>query len=132
MINHYLNGEISLDENDQTRMNYLVKDLTDGTTKSITDILDTIYNGKNTINKLVRVVGRIYESGHTFNGFESLHISKDKYGTYSYFVGSFPMENQLYELSCNNSKIELILEDYTSFEVMEDGMHNDKAESKES
>jgi len=113
MKNHYLNGEIFLDENDQSRMNYLIKDEITGKQISVTDILDTIYNSKNTINKLVRVMGRIYESGHTFFGFESLHISKDKTGIYSYHIGNFQIELQLYELACNNSKVELVIEDYT-------------------
>lgn len=113
MTPHYLNGKLSLDENDIDRMNYIVTDLSTGEQQSITDILDTIYNGTNTINKLVRVAGRIYNSSHTFNGFETLHISKDKSGTYSYFVGNFPIENQLYELAENNSNVEIVIEDYT-------------------
>jgi len=107
----YFNGKISLDESDLSRMNYLVEDLTDHTQKSITDILDTIYNSKDTVKKLIRVSGRIYNSNHIFNGFESLHISKDKYNTYSYHVGNFPLENQLFEIV--GQCCELVLEDYT-------------------
>ena len=108
----YLNGTLSLDEQDQTRMNYIITSLENGKQTSITDIFDTIYNGKNTINKLVRVSGRIYNN-HTlpFNGFQTLHISKDKYGTYSYHIGNFAIENQLYELLEKN--IEIVIEDYT-------------------
>jgi hypothetical protein len=112
MINYYLNGEISLDDNDQSRMNYLIEDLSTKEKTSITDILDGIYNGNNTIKKLVRVSGRLYNShALPFNGFESLHISKDKYGTYSYHVGNFPIENQLYEMI--GKCCELVIEDYT-------------------
>ena len=113
MTPHYLNGKLSLDEQDLDRMNYIVTDLSTGEQQSITNILDTIYNGTNTINKLVRVAGRIYNSNHIFNGFETLHISKDKSRTYSYHVGSFPLEMQLFELAENNSMLELVIEDYT-------------------
>lgn len=108
----YRNGSLSLDEQDQSRMNYIITDAL-GKQTSITDILDTIYNSNNSIKKLVRVMGKIYDSNHTFCGFESLHITKDKYGTYSYHIGNFPIDIQLFELACDNSKIELLLEDYT-------------------
>lgn len=112
MTPHLLSGTISLDENDLNRMNYIITSLSDGKQTSITDLLDTIYNSKNTINKLVRVTGRLYNN-HTlpFNGFQSLHISKDKYNTMSYHIGNFAFENQLFELIGTN--IELLIEDYT-------------------
>jgi len=131
MTNHYLNGTISLDETDQSRMNYIITSLENGIQISITDILDKIYKSKNTIKKLIRVSGRIYNN-HTlpFNGFESLHISKDKYGTYSYHIGNFPIENQLYELIGKN--VELIIEDYTDATANTEGMtqHEDTKNSK--
>ena len=108
----YLNGSLSLDEQDQSRMNYIITDAL-GKQTSITDILDTIYNSKNSIKKLVRVMGRIYNSNHTFFGFESLHIAKDRTGVLGYHIGNFQLEKQLFELACINSKIELVLEDYT-------------------
>lgn len=129
----YMNGTVSLDESDLNRMNYIITSLADKTQTSITDILDTIYNSENTISKLVRVCGRIYDTNHTFNGFESLHISKDKYKTLSYHIGSFPIENQLYELiGCN---VEILIEDYTdsigkfitTTGVTEDITHDTKA-----
>ena len=123
MINHYLNGEISLDENDLSRMNYIITCPIDGTQNSITDILDTIYNSKNTIKKLIRVAGRVYNSNETFHGFESLHISKDKYKTYSYYVGSFAFENTLYNLI--GSKVEIVIEDYNNSTGTSEDMHND-------
>jgi len=124
MQNHYLNGEISLDENDLQRMNYIVTDLHSQEKKSITDILDTIYNSTNTINKLIRVAGREYNTNETFHGFESLHISKDKYKTYSYHVGSFAFENTLYDLI--GKCAEIIIEDYTNSTGTSEDMHNDK------
>ncbi|OHD25751.1 MAG: hypothetical protein A2086_14185 [Spirochaetes bacterium GWD1_27_9] len=110
----YLNGSISLDEQDQSRMNYIITSLVDGVEISITDILDTIYNSKNTINKLIRVMGRIYHSQHTFFGFETLHITKDKTGVYGYHIGNFQLERQLYELAEIGEEVEIILEDYTN------------------
>lgn len=111
MIKHYLNGILTLDEQDQSRMNYVITNLSDGIQQSITDILDTIYNSSNTINKLVRVFGRIYNSNHTFTGFNSLYITKDNTGVLGYHIGNFQLERQLYELV--GEKIELLLEDYT-------------------
>ena len=116
MQKHYFNGEISLDENDLSRMNYI-----------ITDILDTIYNSKNTIKKLIRVAIRVYNSNETFHGFESLHISKDKYKTYSYHVGSFAIENTLYSLI--GSKVEIVVEDYNNSTGTSEDMHNDKVKA---
>jgi hypothetical protein len=110
----YLNGSLSLDESDMDRMNYIIKDVETGKQTSITDILDTIYNSSNTINKLVRVLGRIYNNNHTFGGFNSLHIAKDRDGVYSYHIGSFPIWKQLFELAANNSNVEILLEDYTN------------------
>jgi len=111
MTEHCFNGLLTLDENDLNRMNYIVTNLADSTHKSITDVLDRIYNSKNTINKLIRVVLKPYNSNDIFNAFQSLQITKDKFGTYSYHVGNFAIENALYNLIGTN--IELTIEDYT-------------------
>ena len=80
---------------------------------SLTSILDTIYNSKNCIKKLVRVAGKICDNGHQFNCFEGLHIKKDKRGILGYHCGSFAIEKQLYELAEYGKEVELIIQDYT-------------------
>jgi hypothetical protein len=100
-------------------MNYLVKDLATKKETSVTDILDTIDNSES-IDKLVRIFGRVYESGETFYGFGKLinhHIDsiKDKCKIEGYYLCNcnFAVERKLYELSENNSNVEIVLEDYS-------------------
>jgi hypothetical protein len=114
-----LNGTLILDENDLERMNYLIKDLATSEVTSITDILDTIDNSES-IDKLVRIYGRVYNSGETFYGFGKLinhHIDsiKDKCKIEGYYLCNcnFAIERKLYELSENNSMVEITLEDYS-------------------
>jgi len=106
----YFNGKLEL-EDTQNRMNYIITDLVDNTEKSITDILDTIYNSTNTIKKLVRISGRIYNNQHLINAMGSLFMSKDKFGVLSYHIGSMPFDLQLSELT--SQSVEIIIEDYT-------------------
>jgi hypothetical protein len=111
MTEHKFNGLLFLDENDLSRMNYKVKDI-NGVERSITDILDTIYNNTNSsIYKLIRVVGKFRNNKSSFNKFQQLHITKDKYGTQSYHIDTFPLENQLYKTI--GQEIDLVIEDYT-------------------
>jgi hypothetical protein len=111
MREYYFNGLLMLDENDQSRMNYIVIDLADSSQKSVTDVLDKIYNSNNTISKLIRVIIKPFNSSDLYGGFESLCIKKDRYGTYSYHVGDFALENRLFKLT--ESNIEMWVEDYT-------------------
>ncbi|HEY8888920.1 MAG TPA: hypothetical protein VIM70_01490 [Clostridium sp.] len=106
----YFNGKLELEDN-QDKMNYIITDLVDHTQKSITDILDTIYNSNNTISKLVRVSGRIYNNQHLLTGMGSLFMAKDKFGVMSYHIGSMPLELQLSQLT--SQSLELVIEDYT-------------------
>jgi|GEM_PF-2412603 len=113
-----LKGQVILDENDLSRMNYLIHCPSTNKEVSLTDILDIIYNSKNAIKKLVRICGKVCVNGHSIsrikelNGFEGLYIKEDKYHTQSYHIGNFPVENELFELI--GEEIELILEDYTN------------------
>jgi len=113
MTEHKFNGLLFLDENDLSRMNYKVKDMIDKTEKSISAILDIIYNDVEcSLCKLIRVVGRFYNnSALPFSEFQQLRISKDEYGTNSYYIGTFPLEIQLHKHLGEN--LELLIEDYT-------------------
>lgn len=112
MREHYFNGKLILDEQDQSRMNYIVKPLADNSQQSITDLLDRIYNSSNTISKLIRVVIKPFNSNKVYTAFQSLCIKKDmKYRTLSYHVGDFPLENKLFELVGSN--VEVWVDDYT-------------------
>lgn len=112
MKEHYFIGKLILDENDINRMNYIVSDLVDNNSqKSITDLLDKIYNSNNTINKLIRVIIKPFNSNIVYGKFQSLCIKKDKFGIHSYHIGEFPLENKLFELVGSN--VEMWLEDYT-------------------
>jgi hypothetical protein len=115
-----LSGELILDENDLERMNYIVNDAITGKLVSITDILDTINNSTNSIDKLVRIYGRVYDSDETFYGFGKLindHIDsiKDKCKIKGYYLCNcnFAVERKLYELTEQNNKVEITIEDYS-------------------
>jgi len=106
----YFNGELSISDQDESRINYIVTDLVTKKEKSISDVLNTIYKS-NVINKLVRVALRIYDNNHVINKMGSLLIAKDKFHVNSYHINSLPFELQLDELT--GCKIEMYLEDYT-------------------
>jgi len=130
MKTHYLNGKLSLSElpSDKNRMNYIITDLHSQEQKSITDILEEIFDRENSVSKLVRVIGRIYDNNHTFNGMGNLHMCHDKSHIEGYCIGSMQFELQLFELVDRN--VEIILEDYnTNFVIAEDLVSNDKAKS---
>lgn len=118
MIKHYFNGTLILDESNTSKMNYIIEDLSTKEQKSITNILDKIYASE--VNKkLIRVSMRLYNN-HTDggNGFGQLYIGRDKFKTEGYFIGSYPLELQLFESVGQN--IEIYLEDYTNASA-EDG-----------
>ena len=110
-----LSGKISLSEipsifNKQNKPNYIITSLIDNSTKSVTQILDTIFTSKNTINKLIEVKLVEYITGKEHKGFGKLIIGRESYNTKvkSYFVGSFSLEKTLFELLDTNVELTLI------------------------
>ena len=118
-----LNGKIYLDENDQSRMNYIIQNTESLKQTSLTDILDTIHNSKNAIKKLIRVVGKVYSGNsnnnenvicESFHCFEGLYIKEETKYIKSYYVGNFPLEQKLYKWAENNVNLEILIQDYTN------------------
>ena len=111
-----LNGTISISDTSSilNHMNYIITSLIDQKETSITNILDTIFKSTNTIDKMVKVSGTIYNSNHKFGGFGKLLFGKQDYKAVvdEYFVKDFPLCRQFLELAENNKNIELIIEDY--------------------
>ena len=110
-----LNGTISLSEipsisNKKNKPNYIITSLIDNSTKSVTQILDTIFTSKNTIDKLMEVKLVEYITGKEHKGFGKLIIGKESYNTKveSYFVGNFSLEKTLFELLDTNVELTLI------------------------
>jgi len=118
---HYFNGLLILDEQDQSRMNYIVTDLADNSKQSITDLLDRIYNSTNTISKLMRIVIKPYNSNNLYSSFQSLCIKKDIHGIIGYFVGELALDNKLFELVGSN--VEVWVDDYTDSTDTEETVH---------
>jgi len=128
MKSYYLNGLLTLNENNLSKMDYIITDKTTQEQTSITSILEEIFNRDSSISKLVRVVGRVYNSTTTFNGMGNLHMCRDKsHKVEGYCIGSMQLENWLFKNVDNFC--ELVIEDYTSFEIAEELMSNDKAKS---
>jgi len=110
-----LNGTISLSEipsisNKKNKPNYIITSLIDNSTKSVTQILDTIFTSKNTIDKLIEVKLVEYITGKEHKGFGKLIIGRESYNTKveSYFVGNFSLEKTLFELLDTNVELTLI------------------------
>jgi len=110
-----LNGKISLSEipsisNKQNKPNYIITSLIDNSIKSVTQILDTIFSSKNTIDKLIEVKLVEYITGKEHKGFGKLIIGRENYNTKveSYFVGNFSLEKKLFELLDTNVEMTLI------------------------
>ena len=110
-----LNGKISLSEipsisNKQNKPNYIITSLIDNSIKSVTQILDTIFSSKNTIDKLIEVKLVEYITGKEHKGFGKLIIGRENYNTKveSYFVGNFSLEKTLFELLDTNVELTLI------------------------
>ena len=128
MKSYYLNGLLTLNENNLSKMDYIIKDKITQEQTSITSILEEIFNRYSSISKLVRVVGRVYNSTESFNGMGNLHMCRDKsHKVEGYCIGSMQLENWLFKNVDN--ELELVIEDYTSFEIAEELMSNDKAKS---
>ena len=128
MKSYYLNGLLTLNENNLSKMDYIITDKTTQEQTSITSILEEIFNRDSSVSKLIRVVGRVYNSTSTFNGMGNLHMCRDKsHKVEGYCIGSFQLENELFKNVDN--ELELVLEDYTIFEVTEELLSNDKAKS---
>ena len=110
-----LNGKISLSEipsisNKKNKPNYIITSLIDNSIKSVTQILDTIFSSKNTIDKLIEVKLVEYITGKEHKGFGKLIIGRENYNTKveSYFVGNFSLEKKLFELLDTNVEMTLI------------------------
>ena len=128
MKSYYLNGLLTLNDNNLSKMNYIITDKITQEQTSITSILEEIFNRDSSVSKLIRVVGRVYNSTTTFNGMGNLHMCRDKsHKVEGYCIGSMQLENWLFKNVDNFC--ELVLEDYTSFEIAEELMSNDKAKS---
>ena len=128
MKSYYLNGLLTLNENNLSKMDYIIKDKITQEQTSITSILEEIFNRYSSISKLVRVVGRVYNSTESFNGMGNLHMCRDKsHKVEGYCIGSFQLENELFENVEN--ELELVLEDYTDFKISEELIHNEDAKS---
>ena len=111
-------GVIQLDDSGN-KINYLITNKNkNNNSKNITKILDTIYNSKNTIDKLIRVHGLVCENNDTFNGFAKLHIKKDIFGIEGYHVGNFALDLKLDLLV--GKEVKILLEDYTNSLATED------------
>ena len=128
MKKYHFSGELSISDTPSinNKMNYIINDTGTLEQTSITDILDNIFNGRNINNKLVRVLGRA--NNVEFNGMGNLHMCRDKsHKVEGYCIGSMQLENWLFKNVDNFC--ELVIEDYTSFEIAEELMSNDKAKS---
>jgi len=124
----YLNGQLILDENQSDKMEYIIIDKVSQEKTSITSILEEIFNRDSSISKLVRVVGRVYNSTESFNGMGNLHMCRDKsHKVEGYCIGSMQIENWLFKNVDNFC--ELVVEDYTSFEIAEELCKNEDAKS---
>jgi len=126
MQKHYFNGQLIL-SSESDRMNFCVIDNVDQSQKSITDILDNIFNSSNFDNKLVRVLGKIYNSSETFNGMGNLLMCRDKSHAEGYCIGSLQLDLELFKHT--DKFIEIILEDYTDFVFSEVRVKNEDAKS---
>ena len=128
MKSYYLNGLLTLNENNSSKMDYIITDKTSQEQTSITSILEEIFNRDSSVSKLIRVVGRVYNSTTTFNGMGNLHMCRDKsHKVEGYCIGSFQLENELFKNVGNI--LELVLEDYTGFKIAEELIHNEDAKS---
>ena len=107
-----LNGTISLSNTplEQNKPNYIITSLIDNSAKSVTQILDTIFSSKNTIDKLIEVKLVEYITGKEHKGFGKLIIGRENYNTKveSYFVGNFSLEKTLFELLDTNVEITIV------------------------
>jgi len=128
MKSYYLNGLLTLNEKNTSKMDYIITDKITQEQTSIISILEEIFNRDSSISKLIRVVGRVYNSTTAFNGMGNLHMCRDKsHKVEGYCIGSFQFENELFNNIDN--ELELVLEDYTDFKISEELIHNEDAKS---
>jgi len=128
MRKYHFQGKLTISDipSINNRINYIITSSSDNSGTSLTNILDNIFNGRNINNKLVRVLGRA--NNVEFNGMGNLHMCRDKsHKVEGYCIGSMQLENWLFKNVDNFC--ELVIEDYTSFEIAEELMSNDKAKS---
>jgi len=128
MKSYYLNGLLTLNENNLSKMDYIITDKITQEQTSITSILEEIFNRDSSVSKLIRVVGRVYNSTNTFNGMGNLHMCRDNsQRVEGYCIGSMQLESKLFGLV--GEFVEIYLEDYTDFKISEELLSNDKAKS---
>jgi len=126
---YYFNGKLILDETNK-KMNYIIEDKLTKEQTSITEILDNIFNSSKFDNKLVRVLGRVYnhDSIKDLNGMGNLLICRSNSSrTEGYCIGSLQLENKLFDAV--NFDVEIYLEDYTDFVFSEVCVRNEDAKS---
>jgi len=104
-------GTLTLSEN-----NYGVKDIATGEIQSITDELERIHNSNLNI---VRVMLRIVNSDHSINRMGSLYMGTDKQNIKGWFIGSYPLDKELRELSVDSNMVEISIEDFILTSVSE-------------
>jgi len=142
-----LNGTISLSETLtlQNKPNYIITSLINNKQQSVTQILDTIFSSKNTVDKLMEVKLVEYITGKEHKGFGKLIIGRESYNTKveSYFVGEFQLEKKLFELLDTNVELTILdltdsigeyisdnnIEDYNNSTGTSEDMHNDKVKA---
>ena len=125
MKTYYFNDKLILDETNK-KMNYIVEDKLTKEQISLTNILDNIFNSSKFNNKLVRVLGRVYnhdsikDLNNLFSSCNSSHVE-------GYCIGSLQLENKLFDAV--NFDVEIYLEDYTNFVFSEAMIRNEDAKS---
>ena len=129
MKTYYFNGKLILDETNK-KMNYIIEDKLTKEQLSLTNILDNIFNSSKFDNKLVRVLGRVYNhnSIKDLNGMGNLLMCRSNSSRVEgYCIGSLQFENKLFDAV--NFDVEIYLEDYTNFVFSEAMIRNEDAKS---
>jgi len=130
MKQHYFNGKVILDETTQDKMNYIIEDKLTKEQSSITEILDNIFNSLKFDNKLVRILGKVYnhDSIKDLNGMGNLLMCRSNTSRIEgYCIGSLQLNVKLFDLV--GFDVEVILEDYTDFSFSEVRVKNEDAKS---
>jgi len=128
MRKYHFQGKLTISDipSINNRINYIITSSSDNSGTSLTNILDNIFNGKNINNKLVRVLGRA--NNIEFNGMGCLHMCRtNEQKVEGYCVGSMQLESKLFGLV--GEFVEIYLEDYTDFKILEELIHNEDAKS---
>ena len=128
MRKYHFQGKLTISDipSINNRINYIITSSSDNSGTSLTNILDNIFIGKNINNKLVRVLGRA--NNIEFNGMGCLHMCRtNEQKVEGYCVGSMQLESKLFGLV--GEFVEIYLEDYTDFKILEELIHNEDAKS---